>query len=365
MSLRLQLPSLSSQIHDKIYGLDYRCHNEKCCSCFNLHRLTEKICICCKRIFTIDGEEIQDNDHKSNNEINIYTTAYILYACEQCKLYKSIHEKLIKLYWMPLCWLSDGHSCSSGIDTATLLTINYINDIINKQGVKIYPKILVSNSVYNQMIKIDNEISPDHYAPIQNLIKIRNDNPEYVLFFGNLQYDKKDNSDSHQIVIVFKDNKLHIIDNECQMNIQQYIQDWRDQFGDDIWNCTKIIYYSFDINAFADYRMNKIKKIKNKYQLSFHSGLCSPNSNFHAIISASYYNKSDDIFAQLYDKSKYIHYILNDNLVTYFPQQWHRTFPMWHPCYSDQWIDYWQVLNGFMSLNEYIQEYQRMLCLFA
>ncbi len=359
MTLRISLPSYLSTIGDTLYGMDYRCDNSKCNHCTHLHTLKKTICVECRRICNVDEQKQEKSD-----DIDMYYTPYVFDYCNKCKQYKTVHEKFIKLYWYPLIWLSDAHGCDSGIDTCSLFTINYINKIINNKYAKIYPKMLVSKSLYNQMIKINYYNTINYYDKIQHILSIHENNSEYVIFLANLQKNKQNQSDSHQIIIVFENKKLNIIDNCKQLRhlIGHYLHCWLCEFGEYICNSVEIIYYSFNINAFAYlHKKEKHRKKKKTYKLSFSSGLCVANSCIQAIVTAKYYNKCHNLFEVMYDKCKYIKYILNDKLITYFPYQWYTTFTMWHYMYAKKWIDYWNVLNGCISLNKFIKKYQRMI----
>ncbi len=364
MTLRLQFEPYESNITDKIYGIDYRCHSKKCTPCNTLKDLRQKICVICYKIYNIYDYK-QENDIKKLEKINKDNdwTPTIFFYCNYCKLCCSIHEKLCKLYWFPLFVLSDFRICDSLIDCATRFTFHYINNILNNRNVKIYEKLLISKSLYNQL---DKKIK-HYYSPINKLLNILQKHTEYVLFYGNLQVNINDYLESHQIVLLYKDKKLHLLDNDRQTcdEIAPFIQKWRYELQELLWMKIPLLYYSFPINAYAVYDKQKIKNKKNKYKLILKSGCCSPNSNFQGIICATYYNQSNNIFHQLYDKCKYVKYILNDYLVTFFPQSHSTLFVMWSQNYTIQWTDFWKVCNKKMSLEEYLYWYTRMfVCIY-
>ncbi len=348
MSLKVRLKPLL-QNTGKYSILNARC-NPLCNTCKEHYsQLDEIYCVNCWRMHTKDG---QNTPNKPEERID-NTIPHSFDICNYCTRYGSSVEYLLKNIWNVLVRLSDVRFCNSEIDGATLFTFNYINQMMNSKNVKIYPKILMFTKIFNNLkynIK-------KYYDNLNNLMNIRKHNNQYKIFIANTKTSIKKYTNDHQIILVWIYNTLYIIDNDVILDSSR-ITSLKRGLGKSIYSSIKIKYISFPINVFAEYEIDSNGKI------SLTSGNCIANSCTQALIIAQNYSSPTHILETLFDKCKYIKYILNDPLITYFAKSQLTLFAMWTKYNSPQWVDYWNVINGKMSIHIYNTKYERMFFIY-
>ncbi len=313
-----------------------------------------QFCICCSEC----------NENTKNLPSIDLSAPNQFYICVNCKRYDKYAEKIIKLIWYPLCKLSDGRHCESGIENASLWTWNVINNMhkyVNNDNIKIYDKMLVRSTLLNE-IQLNDATSAKYHDTIENILQIHENNNKIVIFLCVTQKRYLKFHDSHQVTIFIKNKDIYLVDSDTQQRnkMHKYIKEWRKLLGENKLNYYNFKYIGLNFNCYATYIAEKESK-----KLAFLSGFCIANSCFIAMIIATYY-KDLKLLDKIYQHCKYIKYLLNDPLIVYFANTWWTTFVLWaeYDSFKNQWMDYWLILNGKKLRSKFVKDHARMFCVY-